>query len=229
MKRYYVFLCKDKKAPYGSFYEDEWFLNSSISAHFIPFESDFVDMTLGNYSWVETANSKASLFIVASGTVLIKHEIFDLAKETTKVAVSKLWPVYCVPSMQMYLLSTRQILQSGLRVEDDKSNSTFYDKSGNAVLWTTPNLWGNIQIVRTCILKHDISNPVSLAKKYLDFETLHCCFGYTSNEVIYHVLDNVEDVKKICFPTQKHVCYIVLLERYINAVSLRTLFASVSL
>jgi len=40
----------------------------------------------------------------------------------------------------MYLLSTRQILQSGLRVEDDKSSSTFCDKSGDAVLLATPNL-----------------------------------------------------------------------------------------
>ena len=49
-KKALCFLCKDKKAPHGSFYEDEWFLSSSASTHFIPFESDFVDMTLGNYS-----------------------------------------------------------------------------------------------------------------------------------------------------------------------------------
>ena len=65
-------------------------MNSSASAHFTPFESDFVNMTLDNYGWVETANSKALLFIVASGTVLIEHEIFDSKKETTKVAMSKL-------------------------------------------------------------------------------------------------------------------------------------------
>ena len=44
------FLYKSKKAPYSSFYENEWFLDSGISAHFTPFESNFVDMTLGNYS-----------------------------------------------------------------------------------------------------------------------------------------------------------------------------------
>ena len=44
------FLCKGKKVPHSSFYEDEWFLDSSTSVHFTPFESDFVDMTLGNYS-----------------------------------------------------------------------------------------------------------------------------------------------------------------------------------
>ena len=67
-------------------------------------------MTLGNYSQVETANSKAPLSMDTFGTVLIEHEIFDLAKETTKVTMLKIWPVYCVPGIQIYLLSTRQIL-----------------------------------------------------------------------------------------------------------------------
>ena len=101
----------------------------------------------------------------------------------------------------MYLLSTKQILQSGLRVKDDKSGSTFYNKSGNVILLATPNLWGNIQIVRTHILKHNVSNPISLVTRYLDFETLHHHFKHTSNKVICYVLDNVEDMKKIYFPT----------------------------
>ena len=83
-------LYKSKKAPHSSFYEDKWFLDSDASTHFTPFKSDFVNITRGNYSWVETVNSKASLFIVASSTVLIEYKIFDLAKQTTKVAVSKL-------------------------------------------------------------------------------------------------------------------------------------------
>jgi len=83
-------LYKGKKVPHGSFYEDEWFLNSSASAHFIPFESDFVDINLGYYGQVEITNSKVPLFIVASGTALIEHKIFNPEKETTKVAVSKL-------------------------------------------------------------------------------------------------------------------------------------------
>ena len=47
-------------------------------------------MTLGNYGQVKTANLKAPLFIVTSDTVLIEHEIFDPAKGTTKVAMSKI-------------------------------------------------------------------------------------------------------------------------------------------
>jgi len=42
-------LYKGKKAPYDSFYEDEWFLDFDASTHFTPFESDFANMTLDNY------------------------------------------------------------------------------------------------------------------------------------------------------------------------------------
>jgi len=94
-KALYLF-CKIKKASYGSFCEDKWFLDSGISTYFTLFESDFVDMTLDNYSQVKTTNSEVLLFIVASGAVLIKHEIFDPEKETTKVAMLKLWLVYYV-------------------------------------------------------------------------------------------------------------------------------------
>ena len=96
MKKHYTLCVRVKKASYGSFYKDEWFLDSGTSTHFTSFESDFVNMTLDNYSWVETTNSKVPLFMVASGTILTEHEIFDPEKETTKVAVSKLWPVYYI-------------------------------------------------------------------------------------------------------------------------------------
>ena len=63
-------------------------------------------MTLSNYGQVKTPNSKVPLFMIASGTVLIEHEIFDPEKETIMIAVSKLRLVYYVSGMQMYLLST---------------------------------------------------------------------------------------------------------------------------
>ena len=65
-------------------------MNSSIFAYFTLFESNFVDITLGNYGQVETTNSKTLLFIVVSDTVLIKHKIFNSKKGTTKVIMSKL-------------------------------------------------------------------------------------------------------------------------------------------
>jgi len=80
------------------------------SVHFTPFESDFVSMTQGNYGCIETANSKAPLFMVAIGTVLIEHEIIDPKDRTTRTAIFKLWPVYCVPGMTICLLSTGQLL-----------------------------------------------------------------------------------------------------------------------
>ena len=103
-------MCKGKKASYGSFFKDEWFLDSGASTYFTLFESNFVNITLDNYSQVETVNSKVLLFIVASGTVLIEHKIFDPKKWTIKIAMSKLWPVYCISNIQIYYFSTRQIL-----------------------------------------------------------------------------------------------------------------------
>ena len=144
--------------------------------------------------------------MVAFSTVLIEHKIFNPKKRTTKVTMLKLWLVYCVSGIQIYLLSTEQIFQFGLRVEDDKSSSTFH-KSNDAVLLATPNFQDNIQIVRTCTLKHNVFNPVSLITKYLDFEILYYCFVYIFDKVMYYILNNVEDMKKIYFPTQKYVCY----------------------
>jgi len=71
-------------------YNDEWFLDSSASVHFIPFEFDFVSMTQGSYDHIKTANSKAPLFMVAIGTILIKHKIIDPKDKTTRIAISKL-------------------------------------------------------------------------------------------------------------------------------------------
>jgi len=76
----------------------------------------------------------------------------------------------------------------------------FHDKFGNAILLATSNLWGNIQIVKTHIFKYNIPNSVSLVIRYLDIEILHHYFRYTFDKVIYYVLNNVEDTKKIYFP-----------------------------
>ena len=79
------FLCKNKKTHNRSFYKDEWFLYSDISTYFTLFESDFINMTLGNCGWVNTTNSKASLFIVNSSIILIKHEIFSPKKSIVEI------------------------------------------------------------------------------------------------------------------------------------------------
>ena len=84
-----------------------------------------------------------------------------------------------------------------MKVEGNKRGFTFCDKSGDIILLATPNLWNNIQIVRTYILRHNVFNSISLMTKYLDFETLY----YTSDKVMCHIIDNVEDIRKICFPT----------------------------
>jgi len=165
--------CKGKEVPYGHSYNNEWFLDSGAFAHFTPFKSDFVSMTQGNYGRIEIANSKAFLFMVAVGTILIEHEIIDPKDRTTRTAISKLWPVYCVPGMTMPLLSTGQLLQSGLSIEGTMDGSTLRDSSGDAVLSALPNLWESIQVVRTCIIKNNVPNPMSLVTRHPDYETIH--------------------------------------------------------
>jgi len=93
VKRHCVSYVRIKKTYYGSFYEDKWFLDSGTSTYFTLFKSNFIDMTIGNYDWVKTVNSKVSLFIVACSTVLIEYEIFDSEKETISVTISKLYYV----------------------------------------------------------------------------------------------------------------------------------------
>jgi len=43
----------------------------------------------------------------------------------------------------------------------------------DAVLSALPNLWESIQVVRTCIIKNNVPNPVSLVTRHPDYETIH--------------------------------------------------------
>ena len=95
----------------------------------------------------------------------------------------------------------------------NKSSFTFCDKFDNTILSATSNLWNNIQIMRTYILKYNVPNLVSLVIKLLNFETLYHHLEYAFNRIMYHVLDNVEDVKKIYFPAWKHIYYDCILKK----------------
>jgi len=61
--------------------------------------------------------------------------------------------------------------------------------------------------VRTCIIKNNVPNPVSLITRHPDYETIHHRLGHISNEAMRYILDNVEGTEKICFPNKKHVCH----------------------
>ena len=70
--KYYVSCIRVKKYSIVAFIK----INSSwilvflpIFAYFTLFESNFIDMTLGNYGWIKTTNSKAPLFILKSWPV----------------------------------------------------------------------------------------------------------------------------------------------------------------
>jgi len=151
--------------------------------------------------------------MVIVGTVLIEHEIINPKDRIARTAISKLWPVYCVPGMIMCLLSTGQLLQSGLSIEGTIDGSIFYDLSGDAILSALPNLWESIQVVRTYIIKNNVPNPVSLVTRHPDSETIHYQLGHISDKTMKHVSDNVEGAEKICFPNKKHVYHSCALEK----------------
>jgi len=138
-------------------------------------------------------------------SLIIIHEIIDPKDRTTRTVISKLWPVYCVPGMTMHLLFTVQLLQSGLSIEGTMDGSTFCNSSGNAVLSVLSNLWESIQVVRICIIKNNVPNPVSLITRHPDYKIIHRQLGHISNKAIRHISDNVEDAEKICFPNKKHI------------------------
>jgi len=73
----------------------------------------------------------------------------------------------------MCLLSTGQLLQSGLSIEGTMDSLTFCNSSGDAVLSALSNLWESIQVVKTCIIKNNVPNPVSLVTRHPDYETIH--------------------------------------------------------
>jgi len=122
-------------------------LDFSAFTHFTLFESDFVDITSDNYSWVKTANSKVLLFIVASGTFLIEFWLnmksLTLRKRLLKLLYQN-YDQYIISLVYRYVFSLLDKFFSLYWIEDNKSSSTFYDKSDNAVLSYTPNLWNNI-------------------------------------------------------------------------------------
>jgi len=60
--------------------------------------------------------------------------------------------------------------------------------------------------MRTCIIKNNVPNPVSLVTRHSDYETIYHRLGHISNEAMRHISDNVEGTEKICFPNKKHIC-----------------------
>jgi len=59
--------------------------------------------------------------------------------------------------------------------------------------------------VRTCIIKNNVSNPMSLITRHPDYEIIYHRLGHISDKAMRHISDNVKDAEKICFPNKKHI------------------------
>jgi len=98
------FLCKSKKVPYSSFYKDEWFLYSSASVHFTLFNSDFVNITLDNYSQVETINLKHHYLYLLLTLFWLNIKSSILRKRLLKLLCQN-YSQYIVPLTYRYTFS----------------------------------------------------------------------------------------------------------------------------
>ena len=64
--------------------------------------------------------------------------------------------------------------------------------------------------MRTCIIKNNVPNPVSLVTRYPDYETIHCRLGHISDEAMRHISDNVEGAEKTASLTRSIYAMVAL-------------------
>jgi hypothetical protein len=107
------------KAKQGSAFNVEWILNSGASAHFTPYLSDFTTINKKNFGNVQMVGKNAHLAIKGKGTVLIQHEIHDSRTGTRKMSITSLEPVFYILGMNNRLMSSGQLLQTGLQSKSD--------------------------------------------------------------------------------------------------------------
>ena len=64
--------------------------------------------------------------------------------------------------------------------------------------------------MRTCIIKNNVPNPVSLVTRHPDYETIRCQLGYISDEAMRHISDNVEGAEKTASLTRSIYAMVAL-------------------
>ena len=64
--------------------------------------------------------------------------------------------------------------------------------------------------MRTCIIKNNVPNPVSLVTRHPDYETIHCHLGHISDEAMRHISDNVEGAEKTASLTRSIYAMVAL-------------------
>jgi hypothetical protein len=193
------------KAKQGSAFNAEWILDSGASAHFTPYLSDFTTINKKNFGNVRMAGKNALLAIKGKGTVLIQHKIHDSRTGTCKMSITSLEPVFFVPGMNDQLMSSRQLLQTGLQSKSDRNGTVFKDESGLPILSAHVKsiLQPTVQIVSTRIV-HLL--PESKVAQRPDYHLWHQRFCHPSNRILSHVEDTCIDGPKVTPPLKTPVC-----------------------
>jgi hypothetical protein len=88
---------------------------------------------MGHFGVVQTTSKLEPM--LGRGNVLIKHLVVDKKTGKEHVRKTRLWPVfYFKGRSDLRLISSGQLLRSGLRLEADAETSNFFDERGRNVL-----------------------------------------------------------------------------------------------
>jgi hypothetical protein len=88
---------------------------------------------MGNFGVVQTASKLEPM--LGRGTVLIEHLVVDKKTAVEHIQKTRLWLVfYFKGRSDLRLISSGQLLQSGLRLEADADTSNFFDERNCIVL-----------------------------------------------------------------------------------------------
>jgi hypothetical protein len=107
-------------------------LDLGASGHFTSHLEDFSDIQMGNFGIVQTASKLEPM--LGQGTVLIECLVVDKKTAVEHVQKTRLWLVFYFKGMDHRLISSGQLLRSGLRLEADADTSTFFNERNHIML-----------------------------------------------------------------------------------------------
>jgi len=180
-----------------------WLLDSGASAHFTNNISDFIDYTpIAKSDRLPVKTAAHTIYVEGTGTVLLKHYIDN------KLVITRVNPVFYIPSMSTGLLSMGVFLQQGLRILENLQHINLLDNK-NTIVQCKPLLPGqSLYWLDASTVDLSESNDANASLIYnVDYDLMHRCLGHPSKEVLRHAKDHTKGFPKgITIPTTTGLC-----------------------
>jgi hypothetical protein len=158
---------------------------------------------MGYFSVVQTASKLEPM--LGWGNVMIKHLVVDKKTGVEHVQKTRLWLVFYFKGWSdLRLISSSQLLQSGLRLEADADTSNFFDERGRNVLQGISGFYPMIHSIPTRIVKVPKNQAKVLTPA--DYSSWHQCLGHPSDIVLNWFFGETQGVPRILIPKKKLIC-----------------------